>query len=187
MLRYKVHVQNKSWTDWLQEGRFAGTTREGLRLEAIIIEGVDQYRVHIQNKGWTEWVKSGEVAGTEGEGLRIEAIEIKGDQVNYQVHVQNVGWMDWARDGETAGTEGGGLRIEAIRLLRSVEPIAVDDNRSHFEIAPAPIPVPVAAAPVQQHGKKSAHVYIVFSNISGSINRTYISICFNNQGHNRPP
>ncbi|MBK5244275.1 MAG: N-acetylmuramoyl-L-alanine amidase [Eubacteriaceae bacterium] len=162
MLKYKVHIQNKGWTEFLQEGRLAGTTGEGLRLEAIIIEGVDEYRVHIQDQGWGPWVKSGEVAGTVGQGLRIEAIEIKGDQINYQVHVQYVGWMDWARDGETAGTTGGGLRIEAIRLLHSVEPIAVDDNRSNFAIAPKPIDVPVPAPAVANSAQtqKSGKIYL---------------------------
>jgi len=163
MLQYKVHVQNKGWTDFVQEGRLAGTTGEGLRLEAIVIEGVDEYRVHVQNKGWTAWVKSGEVAGTTGKGLRIEAIEIKKEGLNYQVHVQNVGWLDWARNGETSGTTGGGLRIEAIRLLTSVEPLSVDDSRASFAIAPEPINVPapvvVAQAP-QVHLRKSAKVYI---------------------------
>jgi len=162
MLQYKVHIQNIGWTDWLQEGRFAGTTGQGLRIEAIIIEGVDEYRVHIQDQGWSDLVKSGETAGTTGQGLRIEAIEIHSDQLNYQVHVENIGWMDWARDGETAGTVGAGLRVEAIRLLRTIEPIAVDDNRTNYEIAPAPVvvPAPVAPMPVTQNQQKTGKIYL---------------------------
>jgi len=160
-LQYKVHIQNKGWSDWLQEGRLAGTTGESLRLEAIVIEGVDEYRVHVENIGWMDWVKEGEVAGTEGQGLRIEAIEIKGEQTNYQVHVQDYGWLDWARNGETAGTTKGSLRIEAIRILNSVEPIAVDDTRKYLEIAPKPIPVPVVVTPPSPvHGTKTGHVYV---------------------------
>lgn len=159
-MRYKVHVQNEGWTDWLEEGRFAGTTGKNLRLEAIIIEGVDEYRVHVHDQGWGPWVKCGEIAGTEGQGLRIEAIEIKGTNVNYRVHVQNYGWMDWARDGEMAGTTGGGLRIEAIQLLKSAESLAVDNALTGINIAPAPIPVPdpTPAAPAQ--GKKSGKIYL---------------------------
>ena len=162
MLQYKVHVQNQGWTGWLQEGRFAGTTGEGLRIEAIIIDGVDEYRVHVQNKGWTAWVEPGGIAGTTGKGLRIEAIEIKKEGLNYQVHVKNVGWMDWARNGETAGTTGGGLRIEAIRLLTSVEPLKVDDSRASFAIAPPPIVNPVLVAVASKpkvQAKKSGKIY----------------------------
>ena len=142
MIKYKVHVQNKGWSEWVEEGRRAGTSGEGLRLEAIIVEGVDSYRVHVQDKGWTDWVKAGEVAGTVGEGKRIEAIEIKGKDVNYRVHAENIGWMDWATSGEMAGTTGGGLRIEAIQLIESAEPLAVDDTRAGINITPKPIPVP---------------------------------------------
>lgn len=159
-MRYKVHVQNKGWTDWIEEGRCAGTTGQELRLEAIVIEGVDQYRVHIEDHGWSEWVKAGEIAGTVGEGKRIEAVEIKGKDVNYRVHVQNKGWMDWARDGEMAGTTGGGLRVEAIQLLKSAESLAVDDALSGVNIAPAPVPVPDPPPVTQNQGKKSGKVYL---------------------------
>jgi len=142
VIKYKVHVQNKGWSEWVEEGRRAGTSGEGLRLEAIIVEGVDSYRVHVQDKGWTDWVKAGEVSGTVGEGKRIEAIEIKGKDVNYRVHAENIGWMDWATSGEMAGTTGGGLRIEAIQLIESAEPLAVDDTRAGINITPKPIPVP---------------------------------------------
>lgn len=145
-MRCKVHIQNKGWSEWIEEGKRAGTSGESLRLEAIIIEGVDSYRVHIQNKGWSEWVKAGEVAGTEGKGLRIEAIEVKGDNVNYRVHAENMGWLDWARNGEMAGTTSGGLRVEAIQLIESAEPLSVDDVRAGVNIEPKPVaPVPPAA------------------------------------------
>lgn len=159
-MRYNVHIQNKGWTGWIEEGRCAGTFGEGLRLEAIIIDGVDEYRVHVQDKGWSEWVKAGEIAGTVGEGKRIEAIEIKGKDVNYRVHVQNKGWLDWARDGDMAGTTGGGLRVEAIQLLKSAESLAVDDALSGINIAPAPVPVPQPVPAAQTQGKKSGKVYL---------------------------
>lgn len=160
-LRYKVHVQDKGWSLWFEEGRFAGTVGESKRIEAIVIEGVDEYRVHIQDKGWGPWVKAGEIAGTVGEGKRIEAIEIKGTNVNYKVHVQDIGWMDWARDGEMAGTEGGGLRVEAIQILTSAEPLSVDTKDSSLKIAPKPIPIPVPdPKPVTPpKAKKSGKVY----------------------------
>ena len=164
-MRYKVHIQDKGWSDWFDEGQRAGTSGESLRLEAIIIEGVDSYRVHIQDKGWSEWAKSGEVAGTVGEGLRIEAIEIKGKDVNYRVHAQNIGWMDWARDGETAGTTGGGLRIEAIQLIESAEPLAVDDTRAGVTIDPKPVTPVEPAKPV---GNLSGRVICINPGHGGS-------------------
>ena len=147
MIKCKVHIQNKGWSEWVEEGRRAGTSGESLRLEAIIIDGVDSYRVHIQNKGWSEWVKAGEVAGTEGKGLRIEAIEVKGDNVNYRVHAENMGWLDWARNGEMAGTTSGGLRVEAIQLIESAEPLSVDDVRAGVNIEPTPVAPATPAAP----------------------------------------
>ena len=158
-LLYAVHIQNKGWGQWVQEGRLAGTVGENLRIEAIQIKGVKRYRVHIQDKGWSEWVNEGEVAGTIGEGLRIEAIEIEQENLNYQVHVQNKGWMDFARNGETAGTVGQGLRIEAIRLLKSDEPISVD-NADTFQQAPAAVVVSDPAPATSSQAKKSGKIYL---------------------------
>ena len=159
-MQYKVHIQNKGWTPFFEEGRFAGTVGESLRIEAIVIEGVDEYRVHIQDKGWSEWVKAGEIAGTVGEGLRIEAIEVKGTDANYRVHVQDIGWLDWARNGEQAGTTGGGLRVEAIQMLTSKDSLAVDNKDAYIPIAPKPIPVPTPTPVPPSQAKKSGKVYL---------------------------
>ncbi|WKY44155.1 N-acetylmuramoyl-L-alanine amidase [Eubacteriaceae bacterium ES2] len=137
---YQVAMENFGWQDWVQEGRLAGITGKGLRMEAIRIKGVKRYRVHVQNIGLMDWVNEGEIAGTIDQALRIEAIEIEGENINYQVHIQNDGWLDFARDGETAGSEAQSLRIEAIRLLRSPEPIKVDSAET-FKPAPEPIAV----------------------------------------------
>ena len=165
MIKYKVHVQNKGWSDWYEEGRRAGTSGEGLRLEAIIIDGVDSYRVHVQDKGWTDWVKAGEVSGTVGEGKRIEAIEIKGKDVNYRVHAENIGWMDWATSGEMAGTTGGGLRIEAIQLIESADPLSVDDARAGVNIEPKPVAPVIFVAP---YGKLTGRLICINPGHGGS-------------------
>lgn len=160
-LLYKVHVENQGWGDWVQESRYAGTVGKSLRLEAIRIQGVDRYRAFVENIGWMDWVEEDEVAGTEGKGLRLEAIEIEGEDINYQVQVQNEGWMDFARSGETAGTIDKALQIEAIRIIRSVEPIKVD-NANTFERAPKPIPVPPPENPKPSPAqpKKSGKIYL---------------------------
>lgn len=165
MIKCKVHIQNKGWSEWVEEGRRAGTSGESLRLEAIIIEGVDEYQVHIQDKGWSGWVKGGEIAGTVGEGKRIEAIEIKGENVNYRVRAENIGWLDWARDGEMAGTTGGGLRIEAIQLIESADPLSVDDTRAGVSIEPKPVAPIEPAKPV---GNLSGRVICINPGHGGS-------------------
>jgi len=87
-IKYQVHVQNKGWMGFVNDGAMAGTEGEGLRIEAIQISLVDdegniadgysvEYRGHVQNIGDTEWYADGDQLGTTGSGLRLEALEIK--------------------------------------------------------------------------------------------------------------
>jgi Bacterial surface proteins containing Ig-like domains len=87
-IKYQVHVQNKGWMGFVNDGAMAGTEGEGLRIEAIQISLVDdegdiaqgysvEYRGHVQNIGDTEWYTDGAQLGTTGSGLRLEALEIK--------------------------------------------------------------------------------------------------------------
>lgn len=87
-IKYQVHVQNKGWMGFVNDGAMAGTEGEGLRIEAIQISLVDdegniangysvEYRGHVQNIGDTEWYVDGDQLGTTGSGLRLEALEIK--------------------------------------------------------------------------------------------------------------
>lgn len=125
MLRYKVHVQNIGWLDFVSEGAIAGTTGQNLRIEAIIIESdlPITYRVHVRDFGWLEWKKPGEITGTTGEGRQIEAMQIKGAEVWYQLHLKNYGWFAWAQEGETSGTTGERIRAEAIRITTTAPPM----------------------------------------------------------------
>ncbi|MBI4856675.1 MAG: hypothetical protein HY818_08045 [Acetobacterium woodii] len=89
-ISYDVHVQNRGWMGPVENGNFAGTIGDSLRIEAIKInliglDGYDvYYRGHVQNKGnipvvdntWG-WVKNGAELGSTGESLRLESIEIK--------------------------------------------------------------------------------------------------------------
>lgn len=121
-LRYKVHIQDYGWKDWQDVGEVAGTTGEGKRIEAIILEannGLDiQYRVHIEELGWTDWKKSGEQAGTTGQAKRIEAIEIESNKcLEVQEHIQDVGWLPKSKGTKIRiGTEGKALRLEAFKI-----------------------------------------------------------------------
>ncbi len=81
---YQAHVQNIGWQDWVRNGKIAGTTGRGLRMEAARIKLTGEaaehlslwYRAHVQNVGWTKWVRDGAIAGTTGRGLRAEAVEV---------------------------------------------------------------------------------------------------------------
>jgi uncharacterized protein YjdB len=125
---YDSHVENIGWQNYKYNGETAGTTGQGLRVEALKVnlenapEGARvKYQVHVQNIGWQDYVYDGALAGTTGQGLRIEALRIvlenaPGYSIAYQVHVQNIGWQDYVYDGALSGTTGKGLRIEALRV-----------------------------------------------------------------------
>lgn len=122
-ISYKAHVEYNGWMSLVKNGEIAGTTGEGKRLEAIVINHpCIQYRVHVQDYGWMPWVSSGDIAGTTGEKKQIEAIQIKpcDDDFNfyvyYRLHIENYGWTGWAKNGEIAGSTGIGLRAEALQI-----------------------------------------------------------------------
>lgn len=96
-IKYNVHVQDTGWlydendtANWAANGKFAGTTGQSQRVEAIKISlenlpGYDvYYRGHVENQGdlpqesgeWS-WAKNGEILGTTGASLRLEELEIK--------------------------------------------------------------------------------------------------------------
>ncbi len=121
-IKYKVHIEDKGWTNWQKAGEIAGTTGEEKRIEAIILEGQNgtelSYRVHVEDIGWTDWVQSGQVAGTTGQCKRIEAIEIKCNRsLEVQEHIQDVGWLPSSKGTEIrVGTVGKALRLEAFKI-----------------------------------------------------------------------
>ncbi|WP_313119826.1 leucine-rich repeat protein [Proteiniclasticum ruminis] len=129
-VKYRTHVQNVGWQNYVSDGNKSGTEGQSLRLEGIeiLLEGDPElgikYSTHVQNLGWQDYVSDGEMAGTSGQSLRLEAIKIEltGNKaqfydVYYRVHAQGFGWLDWARNGMAAGTAGYGYRLEAIEIL----------------------------------------------------------------------
>ena len=135
-LSIQTHVQNVGWEEPVSEEEVAGTTGQGLRLEAVkveLAEDIDEYktsdieyRAHVENEGWQKWVTGGNVAGSTGKGERIEALAFRfkegsalatGYDIWYRAHVQDRGWMAWACDGAYVGSTGKALRIEAIQLM----------------------------------------------------------------------
>lgn len=139
-VEYTAHVQNIGWMDVKKDGQTAGTTGQGLRLEAIKIVGKSlppgahiTYQAHVgglnignplggpTGPAWMEWVRDGQIAGVTGQGRRIEALKIRlenapGWRVEYRVHAADIGWMNWVKDGEVAGTTGQGRRVEAVEI-----------------------------------------------------------------------
>ncbi len=129
-LRYRSHIQNIGWSDYVSDGEVSGTTGKNLKLEALTIsprpglpEGDIECSAHIQNIGWSDYQSCNHDIGTTGKNLRIEALKIRltGDlsktyDIFYQVHVEDYGWCDPVSNNEIAGTTGECKKIEAIRI-----------------------------------------------------------------------
>lgn len=139
IVRYSAHGQNYGWDQgYKQNGETAGTTGQGLRIEAFKAKITDSsgnaisglgisYDAHCADIGWqTNWASDDGIAGTTGQARQVEAIRMKltGSKASqydiyYRVHAENFGWMNWAKNGEDAtfaGTNGYGFRIEAIQI-----------------------------------------------------------------------
>ncbi len=134
-INYTTHVQNVGWQEYVEDGKMAGISGLGLRLEGIKIKldgnlkGKIAYTTHVQNIGWQDEIyneinnNDPEMSGTSGKGLRLEAIKIRltdeleeNYDIYYRVHAQNAGWLGWAKNGEEAGTAGYGFRLEGIEI-----------------------------------------------------------------------
>lgn len=144
-ISYFVHAQSYGWMGAVKNGKTAGTTGQGKRLEAVAISlnlndstltGGLTYRVHAQSYGWMDWVGADtkgtsasalishrQYAGTTGQGKRLEAIQIRLTgaiaekyDILYRVHIQSYGWSMWSKNGDAAGTTGQGKRLEAIEI-----------------------------------------------------------------------
>ena len=122
-MQCKAYIQDIGWTEWKNAGEVVGTTGEGMRMEAIILQGNNglnlSYRVHMEEIGWAEWVENGQIAGTTGENIRIEAIEIKSNKdLEVQEHIQDIGWIPASKGKNIKiGKEGKSLRLEAFKIL----------------------------------------------------------------------
>lgn len=129
-LTYRSHVQYIGWQGSVSAGKTAGTTGQGLRLEALQIKlknfdgksGIS-YRAHVAGSGWQGWKGSGQTIGTTDQSKAIEAVQINLSNgmgnyfdIYYRMHVLNYGWLGWAKNGASAGTTGGGVQAEAIQI-----------------------------------------------------------------------
>ena len=120
-IKYRAHVQDDGWQDWVADGKTAGTTGKSKRLEAIQInyKGDVYAKAHLQDDGWVDYGKitKDTVIGTTGESRRLEDLCLKGN-FKFRVHLQDDGWTAWTdADGiATLGTVGQSKRIEAIEI-----------------------------------------------------------------------
>jgi len=127
-ITYSTQVQNIGWMGVVNNGIMSGTAGQGLRVEALKINLINNtgvsgnilYQTQIQNIGWqmekeatsdglSDKVNAGGTSGTSGQSLRLETLKIRltGNLANsydiyYRVHVQNIGWMGWAKNGDNA-------------------------------------------------------------------------------------
>lgn len=125
-IKYRTHISDRGWQEWVSGGQVSGTTGEERRIEAIQLDFPFRVRAkaHIQNKGWIDFgeITKDTIIGTVGESLRLEALIIEPIGNTYpltgQVHIQNRGWENWYKlDGIISlGTTGLGLRMEAIQF-----------------------------------------------------------------------
>ena len=84
-IRYRAHVAQIGWMDWMYHNEVAGTTGRGLQMEAVEIQLTGdlatrfnvQYRAHVAGIGWQNWVANGATAGTTGQQRPVEALEIR--------------------------------------------------------------------------------------------------------------
>lgn len=125
---YQAYVQKQAWQNWSSNGKLAGTTGKGLRIEALRIRldnapyaGSIKFRTY--GRYWSGWHGNDGISGSIGMGQKLEAIQIrltldmlKHYDVYYAVHVQSIGWMKWKKNGEVAGIIGRNLRIEGIKI-----------------------------------------------------------------------
>ena len=130
---YSVHQQSYGTCSPVENGKVAGVTGQGKRLEALTINftvnGVVKrdaikYKVHCQSLGWSGWQSSGTQVGTAGAGKRLEAVKIKLSKtyakthdVYYRTYMSNSGWLGWTKNGTLSGTVNCSATIEAIQIL----------------------------------------------------------------------
>ena len=144
-IRYRAHVQNIGWMDWVSDDDYAGTKGQSLRMEAVQIELTGEikeqydvyYTTYVQNIGWLGWAKNGQSSGTEAFSRQVEAIRIflvekgseaPGENQGYFVkglpssalsataHIQIYGDRTTTGSGKLIGTTGEKKRMEGLRL-----------------------------------------------------------------------
>lgn len=127
---YSGHVTNIGWQDYSYGDGTAGTTQQGLQLEAMKIK-VDnasdkfgiEYAMYSGNGGWQDWVSNDETAGATGVYNITRSIKIRligymsaNYSVYYRTYSSDGVWSDWAHDGEKCGKTKSKDMLQAIQV-----------------------------------------------------------------------
>ena len=127
-VEYQAQVENSGWSEWMRDGKTAGTTGQSRRLEGLrlVLRDLPQcglrYRVSSPSQGWSEWARDGRIAtGAPAEPMESLQVTLEPDHcesflLEYRVRLQTDGWLEWVYDGISAGVEGSGKRIEAVAV-----------------------------------------------------------------------
>ena len=95
---YRVHQKDIGWSDWANNGEWAGVRGVGKQIEAVEIK-IAMFAVtpHVQDKGWLGQIAAENVIGITGHALRLEAIKIDpyGLEIAVKAHLQDDGWVDY--------------------------------------------------------------------------------------------
>ncbi len=95
---YRVHQKSIGWSEWANNGEWAGTTGKGLQMEALEIKkSMFSVEPHVQSKGWLSPRAAENVIGITGHALRLEALRINpyGKTIKAKAHIQSKGWVDY--------------------------------------------------------------------------------------------
>ena len=116
---YRVHQKDLGWSDWANNGEWAGVRSVGKQVEAVEIK-ITMFAVtpHVQDKGWLNPVAAENVIGITGHALRLEAFKINpyGKTIKTKAHLEDDGWVDYGTvTADTViGTTGEKKRIECL-------------------------------------------------------------------------
>lgn len=165
-IKYRTHVSNFGWQDWVKDGQTSGTVQQATAFEALQIELTDvppdvnlgvTYYVHVQDLGWSDPEVNGGIGGSTGLGKHAEAVRIglfgnDADKYDifYKLYIQDKGWMNWSKNGEYNGTVDGNLQAEAIQIViasKSENVYPAVDNPNAFEVIQRIQPEPEPAKP----------------------------------------
>ncbi len=81
-IQYRIHSENKGWSDWANEGQTIGDDTNGIQAIRMKLTGQLPYyyeifyRVHVPGVGWSGWGNNGTPAGSEGFGRNISILQI---------------------------------------------------------------------------------------------------------------
>ena len=116
---YRVHQKDLGWSDWSNNGEWAGVRGVGKQIEAVEIKiAIFAVTPHVQDKGWIGQIAAENVIGITGHALRLEAIKIDpyGMEIQAKAHLQDDGWVDYGliTKNTVIGSVGQKKRLECL-------------------------------------------------------------------------